>query len=139
MLGFQNTLHGMYRMFIFFTPLLTFIFLSMDFIDDPAEPNLTAVFEIPGIKTSDISLHILDGHLVVSGERRPTYLTTQQSEPPPQNTTETGVPAPKLTIPIQELRFGTFRRAVRVPEGLKVRLPFQSSFSILHPHLFIII
>lgn len=113
-----------------------FFFSSMDFIDDPGESNLTAVFEIPGIKTSDISLHILDGHLVVSGERRPTYITAQQSEaPPPRDTAENNsVQAPKLTIPIQELRYGTFRRAVRVPEGLKVRLPFFSSFSILHPH-----
>jgi HSP20 family molecular chaperone IbpA len=89
----------------------------MDFIDDPSESILTAVFEIPGIKTNDISLHISDGHLVVSGERRPTYNTTQQ----PQNTAENGIQAPRLTIPIRELRFGNFRRAVRIPEGLKQR------------------
>jgi HSP20 family molecular chaperone IbpA len=91
----------------------------MDFIDDPDESNLTAVFEIPGIKTNDISLHILNGHLVVLGERRPTYNATQQSEALPQDTAENGVQAPKLTIPIQELRFGTFRRAIQIPENLK--------------------
>jgi HSP20 family molecular chaperone IbpA len=107
----------------------------MDFVDDPADSSLTAVFEIPGIKTSDISLHIVDGHLVVSGERRPTYNTTQQSEARPQNTAEGGVQEPRLFIPIQELRFGTFRRAVRIPEGLKVSVPFASSFSIVRPHL----
>ena len=97
----------------------------MDIIDDPTESTLTAVFEIPGIKTSDISLHILDGHLVVSGERRPTYSITQQSEAPSQDTAENSIQAPKLTIPIQELRYGNFRRAVKIPEGLKVRLPFH--------------
>jgi len=91
----------------------------MDFIDDPAESILTAVFEMPGIKTNDISLHISDGHLVLSGERRPTYNTTQQSEAVPQVTAGNGVQAPKLAIPIQELRFGSFRRAIRIPEDLK--------------------
>jgi hypothetical protein len=108
----------------FCTPLLIY-FSSMDFIDDPAQPILTAVFEIPGIKTNDISLHILNGHLVVSGERRPPYNTTQQSEGSHQNTAENGIQAPKQTIPIHELRFGVFRRAIRVPEGLKVRVPLH--------------
>ena len=94
----------------------------MDFVDDPTDSNLTAVFEIPGIKTSDISLHISDGQLVVLGERRPSYnRTTQRSEAMPHDTADNGVPAPKSTIRVQELRFGTFRRAIRVPEGLKVR------------------
>lgn len=91
----------------------------MDLIDDPAESILTAVFEIPGIKTSDISLHILDGHLVVLGERRPIYNTTQQTEPSSQDT-ENSTQAPKLNIPVQELRYGTFRRAILIPEGIKV-------------------
>ena len=102
-----------------------FLFSSMDFIDDPAESSVTAVFEIPGVKTSDISLHIIDGHLVVTGERRPTYNTTTQSEAPPRDTAESGVQAPKLTTPIRELRFGTFRRAVQIPDGLKVRVPLR--------------
>jgi len=91
----------------------------MDLIDDPAEPIFTAVFEIPGIKTSDISLHIVDGKLVVMGERRPSYNITQRSEPQPQGAPENSNPAPTSSIPVQELRFGTFRRAIRVPEGLK--------------------
>lgn len=92
----------------------------MDLIDDPAESILTAVFEIPGIKTNDVSLRIIDGHLVVLGERRAPYNTTQRSEPLPQDTSESGISASQTVIPIQELRFGTFRRAIRVPEGLKV-------------------
>lgn len=107
----------------------------MDLIDDPAVSILTAVFELPGIKTNDISLHILDGRLVVSGERRPTYSITQQSE---EDTAESGIQAPKMTVPIQELRYGTFRRAVRIPEGLKVRVPFLNPSCTL-PHLCLLI
>lgn len=102
----------------------------MDFIDNPAESILTAVFEVPGIKTNDISLHISNGHLVLSGERRPTYNTTQQSEALPQDTSVNNNRAPRLTVPIQELRFGRFRRAIRIPEDIKVK----SSFLILHAH-----
>ena len=97
----------------------------MDLIDDPAESVLTVVFEIPGVKTNDISLHILDGHLVVLGERRPTY--TQKSEALPQDTAGNSTQEQNLTIPIQELRFGAFRRAIRIPENLKVRV-------LLHLH-----
>lgn len=105
-------------------PLLS----SIDFIDDPAESSFTVVFEIPGIKTSDISLHILDGHLVVMGQRRPAYNITQDSEPSSQNTAESATQEPKLTVPIQELRYGTFRRAIPVPEDLKVCLPLACPF-----------
>ena len=110
----------------------------MDIIDDPAQSTLTAVFETPGIKTSDISLHISEGLLVVLGERRPTYNITHQSEALPQDTAENGNQAPTLTTPIQELRFGTFRRTIRIPDGLRVRVPLHLHFSILHPHLFLL-
>jgi HSP20 family molecular chaperone IbpA len=108
----------------------------MNFVDNPAESSLTAVFEIPGIKTSDIWLHIVDGHLVVSGERRPTHNITQQSEARPQNTAESGVQEPRLFIPIQELRFGTFRRAVRIPEGLNLKVSVCIFILNRRPHLF---
>jgi hypothetical protein len=108
----------------------------MDLIDDPAESILIVVFEIPGVKTNDISLHILDGHLVVLGERRRTYNTTQKSEALPQDTAGNGTQAPNL--PIQELRFGAFRRAIRIPENLKVRVPLHlhSQSSTYTPHIF---
>lgn len=105
-----------------FTPLLT-SFSSMYLIDNPAESIFSAVFEIPGLKTCDISLHILDGHLVVFGQRRPPYNIPQQSEGLSQDAEGNGAQAPKLTtIPIQELRFqvGTFRRALLIPESLAI-------------------
>ena len=126
------------RIYKFFHSFANF-FSSMDFIDDPAESILTAIFEIPGIKTNDILLHISDGHLVLSGERRPTYNTTQQSEAIPQGTAGNGIQVPKPTIPIQELRFGTFRRAIRIPEDIKVRFfILNPPRTVLHHFLYII-
>lgn len=115
---------------------LTFFPPSMDFIDDPTESILTAVIEIPGIKTNDISLHISNGLLVVLGERRPAYRdnATQQSEALPQDTAGNSIQAPKLIIPIQELRYGTFRRTIRIPESLKVS--FRYIFTLNPPDIF---
>ena len=122
--------------YIFHSSAHFFYISSMDFIDNPSDSTFTAVFEIPGIKTNDISLHIVDGHIVVSGERRPPYNITQQSDATSQGTAEGGNQEPKLLIPIQELRFGTFRRAVRIPEGLKVSVALHVYFQIFHPRLF---
>ena len=121
-----------YTFFAF--PSLT-IFHSMDFIDNPAEPTLTAVFEVPGIKTNDISLHISNGHLILSGERRPAYNITQQSEALPQDTSGNSIRAPRLAVPTQELRFGRFRRAIQIPEDIKVRF-FISQTSAYSPTSF---
>lgn len=110
---------------IYISLLYRFYFPSMDLIDDPEESNLTAIFEIPGIKTNDIKLHIMDGHLVVLGERRCSYNATQLSEASANNSSgENSIPTPKANIPIQELRFGSFRRSIRVPDGLKVTFTF---------------
>ena len=110
---------------IYISLLYQYYFPSMDLIDDPEESNLTAIFEIPGIKTSDITLQIMDGHLVVLGERRCSYNPTQPSEASANNSSaENSIPTPKVNIPIRELRFGSFRRAIRVPDGLKVTFTF---------------
>ncbi|KAF8153243.1 hypothetical protein B0H34DRAFT_633594, partial [Crassisporium funariophilum] len=100
----------------------------MDLVDDPSSSTLVAVFEIPGISRNDISLNIRDGHLVIVGQRRSPH--AMQSDGLPQNPVaaadsmasgETGhdVPPAPVLFPIQELRFGTFHRAIHVPHGIK--------------------
>jgi HSP20 family molecular chaperone IbpA len=98
----------------------------MDLIDDPSSSKLAAVFEIPGIKTNDISLHIRDGQLVVKGERKSqhSYLTTAVQNPISATAVasedmETDSPARNVRALVQELRFGQFHRSIRVPDGIK--------------------
>ncbi|PPQ65975.1 hypothetical protein CVT24_011192 [Panaeolus cyanescens] len=105
----------------------------MDLIDDPSSSKLTAIFEIPGIKTGDITLNIRDGCLVVQGQRRYPYPKNAQisttSPPKEKEPMQIDEKTPLLAsiqdekmpikVPVQELRYGTFHRSIRVPAGTK--------------------
>lgn len=102
----------------------------MDLIDNEESPNIVGIFELPGIKTENISLSITDGQLTIVGERRTPY--PSKRVPLPRNPisaadsvalgemdTDSDVNAPP-SIEKRELRFGTFSRTLTVPRGLKV-------------------
>ncbi|TFK31499.1 HSP20-like chaperone [Crucibulum laeve] len=109
----------------------------MDMIDDSSSQTVSAVFELPGIKTSDIALHIRDGNLIVMGERRSPYpsnaIRPSRAQLPHNpltaadaiaagemdTGTDTGAPTTAIRLPVHELRFGSFHRSIRVPEGIK--------------------
>ena len=42
----------------------------MELWDDGHSPLVTAVLEVPGLRPADIAVDVVDGRLVVSGERR---------------------------------------------------------------------
>lgn len=107
----------------------------MDLINDPMSSKVTALFELPGIKSSDISLEIQNGQLVVFGKRHPPPLSALQrshenTNSQPSNADAAGYmavddvandqPNSHPDLPVQELRYGTFRRAIRVSDGMKV-------------------
>jgi len=102
----------------------------MDLIDDPSSSKYLAIFEVPGMKTENMTLQIHNGHLIVKGERKSPYLkpssdtdnklsaaTDASSEEATQVKKED---LPHITTPVQELRFGAFHRAIPVPKGIKV-------------------
>jgi len=108
----------------------------MDICDDPASPNITATFELPGVKREEIKLNIHEGNLIVRGERRSrlTPLTTRPSNgisslpvhPISAADTiasgemmETDAIALPVKYPVQEVRYGKFHRAVALPQGAK--------------------
>ena len=113
----------------------------MDLVDDPTTNTRIAIFELPGIKTSDVTLQIQRGNLVITGERRPPPAVQKALEAARASTTlarnpvaaansiaagdmiddsesSSSTPAPSLAF--HELRFGQFGRAIPVPEGIKV-------------------
>jgi HSP20 family protein len=114
----------------------------MEIFDDPESSTITAQVEVPGMKTSDVSLQIQGNCLVISGERRPTFAigeprgSDEAPAPPtavngteaqtgetletPENTTSTPPPAPQNKFPVQELKYGKFLREILIPTGLQV-------------------
>ena len=73
---------------------------TMDVIDKPDEIKLTA--ELPGMAESDIDIQVTDGMLTLSGEKK--------------HETEEGDKDGDYYM--SERSFGSFRRSVRLPEGI---------------------
>ncbi|KAI0664152.1 hypothetical protein C8Q70DRAFT_220278 [Cubamyces menziesii] len=88
----------------------------MELWDDGESERVTAVFELPGLGPNEVLLDVVDGRLIVSGERRPRMPSFQrpggiagQSKPLVGTTTS--------TLQVRELKYGTFRRVIAMPEG----------------------
>ena len=96
------------------TSVLT-TFRSMMIHDSPTSTHISAHFELPGLQTTDIDVHVtLDGRLIVSGERRaPLEFTAPQASRERKS--------PQVLFPVSEFRFGRFERVVNVPPGIEVR------------------
>ena len=101
----------------------------MDFVDDPSSSDLFAVFEIPGVPLSGLSLQIHEGTLVLRGERRPSYNFTPiqgaSSHTPVGASLESATEIAQTEnqtpkFPVKELYFGDFRRSIPLPAGIKV-------------------
>lgn len=107
----------------------------MDLVDDPSSDTFIAIFELPGIKTGDITLQIREGNLIIMGERRPPAavqqaLAARRSTNLPKNPLsaadslaggdmDSEEPSISMRVTIHELRFGQFYRAIPIPVGLK--------------------
>lgn len=89
----------------------------MDLIDDPTKTIITAVVEIPGIHARDLTLKIVDGQLILEGKRQALYLSSPQPLSDKKESNDSD-PNQRL-VPIQELRFGEFHRAIPVGKGIK--------------------
>ncbi|EIW79927.1 HSP20-like chaperone [Coniophora puteana RWD-64-598 SS2] len=75
----------------------------MEICDDPAHSRVTAYLELPGLKSSDVSVQLDGARLVISGERR--------SHIPPDIDQATA----NARFPVRELKYGKFLRVITVP------------------------
>ena len=106
----------------------------MELWDDGDSPLVTAVFEVPGLRPEDVALDVLDGRLVVSGERRQqdfrarpkTSIPGTHSSSESERGSGVCVRASEATLAhagvlhVRELKYGFFRRVVAVPAGCTV-------------------
>ncbi|KAI1792385.1 hypothetical protein LXA43DRAFT_918959 [Ganoderma leucocontextum] len=111
----------------------------MELWDDGDSPLVTAVFEVPGLRTDDVTVDVVDGRLVVSGERRQQGFSTAPKTSPPGNGTHASEPTEPdsdtgalgvcvraseetlahagTVLQVRELKYGFFRRIIAVPAG----------------------
>lgn len=88
----------------------------MDILDDPESLNYRATLELPGLKAEEIRLQLRSGHLCVFGERinRLTPSTKKDPSNSDSSVEQTEVEQASL-YPVQEIRYGRFYRAIRLP------------------------
>ncbi|KAJ7193791.1 hypothetical protein GGX14DRAFT_587584 [Mycena pura] len=111
----------------------------MEVFDDPAAPTVVATFELPGVKSADLSIGVKDDVLVVRGQRacrhaygrrlpvnrrHPSLRGLAQANDADADQEDHDAQAlarraeyTKL-FPWRELRYGYFRRSVRLPRGV---------------------
>ncbi len=94
----------------------------MDVCDDPENVVITAVLELPGMKADQLSVRIESGHLIIEGERVCPHLHTSNRNAGPSEPT----PQAQALYPVQEIKYGKFRREVKLPDGVTVSLFFPS-------------
>lgn len=80
----------------------------MELCDDPQSSRVSATLELPGLQESDLNVERQGDRLIISGERR---------SPIPSDPT---VSAAKY--PIQEFKYGKYRRVIDLPAGTQVSL-----------------
>jgi HSP20 family protein len=90
----------------------------MDIWDSPESPSVTATVELPGLKKEEISLLIQDGALVIWGERRSRLASSGTLSP--------------NDFPVQEVKYGKFRRVIQLPQGAQVSHSFSGTEQWTH-------
>jgi len=107
---------------------------SMDVLDDDSFPRIIATFELPGVRTTDLTVQVIDdphdNTLLISGQRKLYLQRTPgvQACLASRSPSSRGVTSPIIDSAISchrvrlasELQYGSFSRAVRLPPGIKV-------------------
>ncbi|TFK78692.1 hypothetical protein K466DRAFT_668356, partial [Polyporus arcularius HHB13444] len=96
----------------------------MELWDDGNSAVVTAVFELPGMGPDEVSVDVVDGRLIVSGERRQRALSKASTAHGHTGTRSEDEDASPLVgrsgiLQVRELKYGFFRRVLSVPTGCK--------------------
>ncbi|KAK2460784.1 hypothetical protein APHAL10511_007254 [Amanita phalloides] len=106
----------------------------MDIVDDPNSARMAAIFELPGVRHDQVSVTVRHGVMRVCGRRVPRKLqelcgntTPDTGESNSPNTGSaigsiqagTSLSLDSNRYPVQELRYGYFKRELKLPNGTK--------------------
>lgn len=84
--------------------------------DDPSSTRISATLELPGLQKDDLVVEREGDRLIISGERK---------SPIPVDLDPAVATA---RYPVQELKFGKYRRAIDLAPGTLVSTPLSSAF-----------
>ncbi|KAI3598417.1 small heat shock protein [Moniliophthora roreri] len=98
----------------------------VDIFDDPDSDNIVALFELPGVRREDARVNVIDGKLVVEGERimrfkrsfRPTGGWVESDQRTVDDEGNVNHSAAQVPRSVAELRYGRFRREFPLPDGI---------------------
>ncbi|KAK0204441.1 small heat shock protein [Desarmillaria ectypa] len=74
---------------------------KMDLHEDSVKNNVTATFELPGLKKEDVQIDVHDGRLTISGESKVSSEYEEEG------------------YAVRERKCGKFSRMLRLPQGVK--------------------
>jgi HSP20 family molecular chaperone IbpA len=102
--------------------------LRMEVYDDPDSPNIVATFELPGVKTADLSISLKPGELEISGQRFSRYRANRRTHPSVRGSgsqtndeDDPGAQSNARFFPYREMRYGAFYRRLHLPPDIDVR------------------
>lgn len=104
---------------LFLTHVMNF---RVDIVDDSSSSRVEATFELPGVRNDEVTVNLHKGKLHVHGERHPRSPqplrgTSDQLAP---NHMDVDPSLHRITLPVQELKYGKFQRTLDVPSSLQV-------------------
>lgn len=93
----------------------------VDIVDDSSSSRVEATFELPGVRNDEVTVNLHKGKLHVHGERHPRSPqplrgTSDQLAP---NHMDVDPSLHRITLPVQELKYGKFQRTLDVPSSLQ--------------------
>jgi HSP20 family protein len=98
-----------YVVFLFSRRYLNNIYVQrLQLCDDPESTRISATLELPGMRKDDLTIDRVGDRLIISGERR---------SPVPEDSAHAAT-----MYPVQELKYGKYRRVMNLPPGTQVSL-----------------
>ena len=92
----------------------------MQLCDDPQSTRVSATLEVPGLQKDDIVIERQGDRLIVSGERRSPFPLDMGSGGEPDSSTNISIPPITSKYPVQEFKYGKYRRVINIAPGTQV-------------------
>lgn len=98
----------------------------MQLCDDPQSTRVSATLEVPGLHKDDIVIERQGDKLIVSGERRSPFPPNVGTGGEPDSNPNISIPPTTSKYPVQEFKYGKYRRVINIAPGTQVSQPITA-------------